>query len=362
MLQLADLIGARGLDWLLVTANIALGLGWLDRKRRKGRASSLIVAGIVLLVWVYGTARMRTLPLRNVGVVAVVQPNIGAKRKWDRAAQDSAVISLITTSRRVIYESKPDLVVWPEVALPDFRQDRLHWYAWALDLSVETGTPVLAGGLDRDGAGRRFNAAFLFDAPRRSAHAPTYHKRHLVPGIEWVPGGARRNLPLGDYTRGDSGVVYFVGMMALSPNVRFEATFENVIREDRVRGATIAINLSNDAWFAGTTGPWQSSAHLVLRAIENRIGVVRAANTGPSMVIRPDGTVEATTAYGVEATLMARVSTATGLTPYTLIGDWAGPLALGYTALLLGLASRRPRRASSGEVGRADMVGTLTLP
>jgi apolipoprotein N-acyltransferase len=95
----------------------------------------------------------------------------------------------------------------------------------------------------------------------------------------------------------------------------YESAYEQLARKYRKQGAEFIVNMSNDAWFGGTTAPFQHEAHVVIRAIENRVGIVRAANNGISEFVDPLGRRRHSTEFGM-ATL------------YTNLGDWVGPLSL----------------------------------
>ena len=361
-LQLADMIGSRGVDYLLTSLNAALGLAWLHRRMPAGRRLGLAAAGIVLVLAGYGTLRMRTLPQRELGRVSILQPNIGFREKWDRMSQDSAFSAMIDASRILIREEAPELIVWPEAAIADFFENRPRWREGIAQLTAGSATTLLAGGLDRDHSGREerhFNAAFLLGPSASSGPIPAYHKRHLVPWVEWLPRGRTRALPFDSYTAGDTGVVFRVGKITASPIICVEAAFPELARDDRLRGAEVIINLSNDAWVSGTMGPWQGPAHLVLRAIENRVGIVRAANTGPSQFIRPDGVVTASTRYGVQGTLTASVWGSTMRTWFTRAGDWAGPLSVAGSVLLIMAGVRRVSATTSPPTLRPPMCSPL---
>lgn len=336
-LQLADVVGSRGMDGLLAAVNIALGLAWLDRRSAGGRRMALSVAGVTLALVGYGGYRMRTLPQGQIGTASILQPNIGFGDKWDRMTQDSAVASLIAASRMLIARHHPDLVAWPEAAVAGYFQERPNWRESITRLAAQTATPVVVGGLDRDGTGdltRHFNAAFLFDRSSPSM-LPVYHKRRLVPWVEWLPRGRSRSLPFDTYWPGDSGVVFNAGKLRAGTILCIEAAFAGTVRDDRLHGAAVMLNLSNDAWLNGTIGPWQGPAHLVLRAIENRVGIIRASNTGPSQLIGPDGVVGGSTPYGVQTSLTGAVWSSPESTLFTRTGDWAGPLAVIWSLLLI---------------------------
>jgi len=103
------------------------------------------------------------------------------------------------------------------------------------------------------------------------------------------------------------------------------------------------VNMTNDAWFGRTSGPWQHLGMYAFRAVENRTAIVRAANTGVSAFIAPTGQVLRRLDLGSRAVLVDRLPLRTRETIYTRFGDWLGWLALGVAAAALGLATRGGR-------------------
>ena len=110
-------------------------------------------------------------------------------------------------------------------------------------------------------------------------------------------------------------------------------------RAYRRAGADFLVNITNDAWYGRTAGPYQHVSHLVLRAIETRMGIARAANDGISEVVDPLGHSAAETGLEREATVSARLRTSDVVPLYTQLGDWVGTLVvlttLGFAGLLL---------------------------
>lgn len=345
VVQIADLVGARGVTLLLVAANTALALAWLRRRDRGAvqRLAAGVVVGLVLAAG-YGAFRMRTLPLRSVGTVAAIQPAIGFREKWDAALKDSIVNELLELSQRALVETQPDLVVWPEAAVPDV----LPWYPqWETRIraqAIAAATPLVVGGLDAqvftDRSFEYYNAAFVFDAAGRRERWPAYHKNYLVPIVERVPFVNPRRFSrlrwFGGAGKGEPGPVYEVATGKFGILICYESAFEHLTRRYRRLGADFAVNITNDAWFGRTSAPYQHAAHLVMRAIENRVGIARAANTGISEFVDPLGRQHARTALG-DRTLVAGEVVTSDLVPlYARLGDWVGTLAL---ATALGLCA-----------------------
>ena len=121
----------------------------------------------------------------------------------------------------------------------------------------------------------------------------------------------------------------------------YESIFEEVSRGYRRRGADFIVNITNDEWFGRTSAPYQHMAHLVMRAIENRVGIARAANSGISGFVDPLGRLSRRTTLFTEAFVRGEVLTAPVLTLYTRLGDWVGASTVMLTVLLIGYALRR---------------------
>ena len=191
-----------------------------------------------------------------------------------------------------------------------------------------------------------FNSAFLVRADGLDDYR--YDKRHLVPIVERAPllpaawvGGPEY---FGSFAAGEGWPLAVVGSETFGVLICYESTFPGASRAFRRAGADVLVNITNDSWYGGeprwarTLALWQHPAHLVMRAIENRSGVVRSANTGISMFVDPVGRVhEATELFQADVTV-ATVQTTDLVTFYTRHGDLVGAAAAA-AALLLMLSS-----------------------
>ena len=113
----------------------------------------------------------------------------------------------------------------------------------------------------------------------------------------------------------------------------YESIFPQRSREFRREGANLIVNITNDAWFGKSLAPYQHEAHMALRAIENRVGIVRAANTGISAYIDPLGRIQGETKLDVPDSRVYDAQTTNVMTLYVHIGDWLGTFSLLATAL-----------------------------
>ena len=350
LVQIAEVVGARGVTFLLVVANIVIGTTWLVRRRPRAVLRLVWVGVGVLGALAYGTWRERTIVVRPVGTVALVQPNVRYDEKWETDSRE-IFADLLRLSSAAVQAGQPRMILWPEAAVPGYLPQRPDWVAEIGAFARATRTPLLVGALDLRFFGTErgqydyWNAAFVFDTLGAHEPYPVYHKRYLVPITERVPFVNPDWFTLkffGGFDVGDLGTVYDVGPGRFGVLICYESAFEGLSRHYRALGADYLANITNDAWFGETAAPRQHLAHLVMRAIENRVGVARAANTGISGFVDPLGRITDRTRLGERLFVLDTVQTTDVHTLYTRLGDWVGMLSLlGSGVLLLGLVIRR---------------------
>ncbi len=353
LVQWADLAGARGATLWVAWANVMIVeafVGKGDGGRGQGTAVVGALAPVVVslvLVLGYGIWRVRTLPLREVGVVGMIQPNEGFREKWDPAHRDSVVAKLMGMSRQALALARPGLIIWPEAAIPEFLWWHPDWETGIATLARETHTPILAGTLHAAPGWRQgdpyYNAALFIDSTGDWRSSPAYGKRYLVPVVErvpFVPVRVFRAVPglarwSGGFSAGRELPVYAAGFGKFGVVICFESAFEDLARRYRRAGADFLVNITNDAWFGRTSAPHQHASHLVLRAIETRMGIARAANSGISEFVDPRGWAYAASRLDTQAVVADRLRTSDVIPLYVRWGDWVGNLVVIAT---LGLA------------------------
>jgi apolipoprotein N-acyltransferase len=287
--------------------------------------------------------------------VAVVQPNIPEHIKLDPVAGlDSTYASLVRLLPN-LGTGLQDLVVLPEVVLRIFPEAEIHegWVEPLRAWSAFAASAFLIGGLGYEGeleAGRftPYNSAFVVDS--MGVWDWRYDKRYLVPFVERVPmvppewfGGFQY---FGGFGVGEGWPLAHVNGTDYGVLICYESSYPEGSRQFRLAGADVLLNITNDAWYgreplyARTTALWQHPAHMVMRAIENRVGVARSANTGISMFIDPVGRVYNATNLFEPDIRSDVVLTTDVLTLFTRFGDLTGKGAAA-AALILVLASYR---------------------
>lgn len=364
LVQWADLAGARGVTVWVVWANVlAAGavLAWGNQRLVARRLLPVVLS--LGLVAAYGVWRERTLAVHPLGTVALVQPNVASGEKWE-ADPDSQVAALLSMSRAARATSHVDLFVWPESALPGWLPQQPGWIQAVGRFAAESRTPVLTGSLDVVFSTRRnyqtYNAAFYFDTLGLSRSYEVYHKHYLVPVVErvpFVPARWFRALPWlgrwsGGFGRGRGLPVYVAAIGRFGVLVCYESAFEDLPRRYRQAGADFVVNITNDSWFGRTAGPYQHASHLVLRAIETRMGIARAANDGVSEFVDPLGRISHASRLRTRTVVTGTLLTSDVGTLYVRLGDWVGLLVVVVTiGLAGGVVVERWRRGIGGSAG-----------
>jgi apolipoprotein N-acyltransferase len=198
------------------------------------------------------------------------------------------------------------------------------------DLARKAGVPLLVGAVSRQG-GKDYNGAFLFS--KEGVIVGQYLKQHLVPFGEYVPWrgvlGKMVNVlnALGGFEGGREASV-LPGPAPLGVSICFEGIFPGLVRRFPLNGAEILANITNDGWYRHTAAPEQHLASNVLRAVENRRWLVRAANTGISAIIDPKGRLSERSGLLEEAVLRGMVTPIRDLTLYSRFGGWFAWLCL----------------------------------
>jgi apolipoprotein N-acyltransferase len=362
--QIASLIGMPGLTLLVCLWSSLPALGGEGRLTRREIVASLIIFSLLPLAWVWGDLRLAqgaqaidTVRLR------IVQPNIPQNSKW-RAGNAAAIFDTLAglSDRRT--KDAPDgisdftHVIWPESAVPVYLAENQGALARIDDLLPE-GTVLITGALrrdpsqvDRDGRPEVYNSILAFDGDANVI--ARYDKWRLVPGGEFLPFesllaplGFRKVVTVpGSFASGSGPVTLAIaGAPPAGMLVCYEAIFPDRLVDPAARPQWL-INVTNDGWFGDSTGPYQHLAQARLRAIEQGIPLVRAANTGISAVIDAHGLVVKKLGLDQRGVLDTTLPAALPPTLYSRYGD----LTLFGLLVILGLSllvqSRRLRSTS----------------
>ncbi len=328
----APYVGTFGVTFVVCTIGAYLAQA-VDRRNNRNVAYALAV---LLVLW---AGCWLAWPARHAAAasirVAAVQGNISQDVKWNKATLTKAENRYVELTRRAA-SFKPQLVVWPETVMTtDLARDpglsnRLGLLARSLQTTLVTGSI-------NEHDGRYFNSSFIYDPS--GALVNVYDKRQLVPFTEAFPGKAFLSwIPysslITDFGTGHTDGVYDAGGLRFAPLICWESAFADLAHAQMRNGAQIFVVSTDDAWFGTSSGPYQHAQIAQMRAIETGTWIVRAASTGISGIIAPDGRYTERTDLNREAVVLGMV----GLPPgsmFARIGPT--PVLIGLVFLYLGL-------------------------
>jgi len=267
-----------------------------------------------------------------------VQGNVAQELKFSEERYER----ILETYAALAEASRARLIVLPETALPRFLDRVEPAYLERLAAAARRNRGDLLLGVPTRSGSRFYNSVVSLGV----SPVQVYHKVHLVPFGEFTPPGfawAARilSIPLSDFSRGAPGQrPLAVAGERVAVNICYEDAFGAGIRR-ALPEATLLVNVSNVAWFGDSLAPAQHLQIARMRALESGRWVLRAANTGLSAAIAPDGSVRATMPQFAEGRVETEVRGHTGATPWVRGGDL--PVVL-LAALALALAALRARR------------------
>lgn len=315
-------------DWIpvggvfLASAAVMLSAGALralaDRTARGPALLVLVITwggalGVGQVGWVQ--------PDNRVLKVSLVQGAVPQDRKW----LPEQLLPTMRLYRDLTFDHwDSDLVVWPEAAIPAWRDTLEGFFANMHAEAQQTRTALITGVIEyRPQTNQAFNTIMAMD---QGVH--TYYKRHLVPFGEYfpVPGFIRewmrlQSLPYSDYTAGDRDQEPLpVAGEHIAASICYEDVFGNEQRS-MLPQATLLVNVSNDAWFGESIAPHQHLQIARVRAIEAGRYLLRATNTGLTAVIAPDGHLQEQLEQFRTGVLSATIRPYSGATPYVRFGD-----------------------------------------
>jgi len=364
LIQLADITGVYGISFILVAVNGALADIFLIRRRLKDMplfplsqtviGFSLLVVVLILTI-IYGNWRMgHRIPGKYINV-SIVQGNVEQDKKWEPAFQRSVIKTYLDLSRKAA-ASSPSMIVWPETAVPFIFKTDYTLTRELLEAQSGLDTYLLFGSIlyrgDHEGKAYYSNSAVLLDKAGNVLYE--YDKIHLVPFGEYVPLQKvlffvnKLVIGVGDYSRGNQYSLAETPFGSFATVICYEIIFPGLVRKFFTDDGNVLVNITNDAWFGKTSGPYQHFSMAVFRAIENRKPVIRAANTGISGFIDSKGRIMSRTELFQQGILTDAVRTNDTKSFYTKYGDLFSYICFVLCIVLLannfGMTRRKIRR------------------
>jgi apolipoprotein N-acyltransferase len=349
VIQIAELSGVHTVSFLLLAVNAGVAgcvlLSWRQAVAGLGIATVLVAATLG-----FGAKRLAEPLPPPLAPITIVQPSIEQPLKWEPRHTRETVGIYFALLRRVADEH-PALIVWPETAAPSIlRRDPPLLEAFR-KAAASMKTPMLMGTIDAAGDPPRFrNTAFLIS---EAGIVGRYDKIHLVPFGEFVPLSGVLGFVRGwaefiaELEAGARAVVFHGPPAPFGVVICYEGIFPDLFREFVNDGAQLMVNMTNDAWFGRTSGPEQHLAMYPFRAVEHRVSVIRAANTGVSAFIAPNGAIVRRLRL-FERDVMTEGMPGPGRrTLFTRVGDWLGLVSIAVSVASLAATLRfRPPAAA----------------
>lgn len=355
-IQLASIFGVYGISLVVCIAGAIPYSLWKISQNKKGKwqltsqnkTPTIIVYVLVAVIWMWGGWRSMAHPIffDSQAKLRVVQAGIEQDHKWDPALREYIMSSYLDLTMSEGYKEITH-VLWPETATPYFLNDNE-------DVRLRIGAAVPRGGYVMTGSLRGDTNEFgaleevwnsLFVINDQGKIVDYYDKNHLVPFGEYVP--FRQFLPIEKITEGQVDfspgkgfqTLTVPGLPPFSPLICYEAIFSGQVTNKK-QDTQLLINITNDAWFGRSAAPYQHLEMSRVRAIEEGLPLIRAANTGISAVIDPMGRVLGKTKLGEKTVLDTMIPLAVHPTfyrKYGMLGLW------GVLFLLLWVSCRNKR-------------------
>jgi apolipoprotein N-acyltransferase len=317
IIQMASITGVYGISMLIVLVNAGLFVlihpafskypVWRNGRKRVAITTVLLLS----LCAGYGWWTLNKVPVYGIQPVRVglIQGNIAQEMKWNPAYR-SDVLNRYRNLTLQAAVFKPDLIVWPEAVTPFFFGRDFEGTRFVIDTVRQAQTPMVLGSpalkqpahelpIGQSEPLQLYNSAYFVSD--HGSKLERYDKIHLVPFGEFVPFRSilffidKMVANIGDFERGSGPKLFKLGDNKFAVSICFEIIFPDLVRQPVKQGAGYLVNITNDAWFGKSAASYQHMSMVAMRAVENRVPIVRAANTGIS------GTVDA---YGriVDAT------------------------------------------------------------
>jgi apolipoprotein N-acyltransferase len=347
MMQSASVLGIYGLTLLCVAifagpivliADVAPGAG---RERVLARAVALAIVPLLMLYGL-GAWRLSNNPttLLEGARVRIVQASVPQRDKWRPEKQREIFEDQLALSRRDASGRQDDLagithLVWPEAAMPFLPLEHPEALA-AIGSLLPTGTQLLSGALrlkhkpaaGLGGTREGYNSLMVFGDQGNLEQ--TYDKIHLVPFGEYLPMQALlESIGLEQLTRWRGGfatgpvprpLLTIPGLPPVAGLICYEAIFPTAIVQGKQRPGLL-INVTNDGWFGDTTGPWQHFHQTRVRAVEEGLPIIRAANNGVSAIVDGQGRVAAMLSLNARGVIDGRIPASIAAPAYATAGD-----------------------------------------
>lgn len=351
-LQLASVTGIYGLSFVLVLFQSLFVYSMIRRRR----ASFFVAVVFVIIIHLWGWLSMKNTPsMENAFGASVIQGNVSSDIYWDQIS-DQQKRDFFQQHINLSYSAHTkdsNLIIWPEFTVPlcfscsygiytEFKERLLAFVE-------ETGSTLLLGTNETAVSQQDifyYNTALCLNPDKSMS---LYYKMHLVPFGEYTPYKKvfffieKMTHAIGDVTPGKEHILHAYEGKKFGSPICYEIIFPNLVRKFVKKGADFLVTITNDGWYGKSSAPYQHFAIAVVRAVENRRYLLRAATTGVSGIVDPYGRILARSEMMTQTCLTEKIVPMKKQTIYTRWGDFFAllGLTLGLIFLILGMIIKK---------------------
>jgi apolipoprotein N-acyltransferase len=359
------------------------------------RSFSVSVTLIILVIIYFGPAvygkwiiEKEKIETKRSVRVGIIQPNIDPWDKWGGGSREKwnsylFQINTLIDETKIAARSKPDIVFWPETAIPfhilvpkySTYLSEIQLLIDSLNLPVFTGLPTIEyfDSLSAPATAQNiygtntyvesYNSTALFQPG--CPPGPVHRKSILVPFAERIPYAEtfrflieplKWNVGISSWGKGGDTLIYTVPLnnkdsIKFSGMICYESAYPNYVKEFVKRGAEFLIVVTNDSWWGKTSGAYQHASFASLRAVETRRWVIQCANGGISLIVDPTGTPYMTTDLYSKTQFVGNIFLRSNMTFYVNHGDIAALICITISVLIFFAAvlqKKKTKRTSNG--------------
>ncbi|MFB0566744.1 MAG: apolipoprotein N-acyltransferase [Candidatus Aminicenantaceae bacterium] len=346
-IQLASITGVYGLSFFLVLLQSMFIFSIKFRKRYP----FFVALGLILCIHLGGLLSLKEIsPDKTTFKASVIQGNVSSDIYWDQISTQeiSELFNKHLELSRNSLERGAELIIWPEFSVPlcfscpegiyvNFKE-KLFKFVKDTSCTLVLGTNETNITEEKTSY---YNTAICLGPGQSANH---YYKMHLVPFGEYTPYKKifffieKMTHAIGDITPGNEHILHQFKTLTFGSPICYEIIFPNLVRKFSKIGANFIVTITNDGWYGKSSAPYQHFSMAVLRAIENRRYLLRAATTGISGIIDPYGRILSQSELMTQTFILGDITPSTKKSIYTQLGDVLPLVSLTLTIIFFILA------------------------
>ena len=330
ILQYIEYAGTYIIALWIISVNVILYYHIFIKKIPKNYIKTILIISVLFIGGGYVKLFLASNDSNKIEVsIAVIQPNLDPNEKWNNSTRE-LTLKIMDSLHIKAMSLEPDIILFPETALPTYLRINKRIRNRLQNHVNQSNIPILIGTVDRridSNSNRLYYNSSIYLKPEQDF--VMYDKIHLVPFAEYdlMPsllhplGELNLNIDRGIFMGGDDYKIFTYDKVRFSNLICYESSLPRYARRFVNKGSELLMIQANDGWLGKSAGPYQHFEHARLRAIENRVPVVRSGNTGISGVILPNGKVKKKIPLGEQTVFKESIMVGNPGSFYTKYGD-----------------------------------------